>query len=497
MIKRLLALLLFPLVLLAQAPKVTVTTRSGSSAPLTYSQVDANFTGLQRAVNASQRAWGNNEATTTGLTFGYYGGPAWNGSAWVDVADGTVVLTGSATNYVVRTVAGVVTANTTGWTFGTIPMAKVVTTTSISSILDFRNSTTVPFLHTYAESGTNGSNLFLGPNAGNYTMSKGGGAASLASTNIGVGESALNSLTTGYENTAIGKYSMWKTTTGNRSTAVGLNTLTANIDGHHCIAFGQNALLSNTSGTYNTALGIDALHDNTTGYYNVAVGQNALLTCIDGFNNTAIGIDALKVLTSGRDNTVVGQTAGYAITSGFYNTALGQGALHGCTNHVANTAIGQWAGYTNDANYSVFLGYQAGYFETAGNKLFIDNQQRASEADARLKALIYGIFDAATANQWLYVNGNLLVREYLNQSAGSVVASATTITPTGQIFHVSGTTAIATINLPNTGFKGSITLIPDAAFTTTTAGNIGLASTAVIGRALIMTYDGTKWYPSY
>ena len=36
-------------------------------------------------------------------------------------------------------------------------------------------------------------------------------------------------------------------------------------------------------------------------------------------------------------------------------------------------------------------------------------------------------------------------------------------------------------------------------FTITTAGNIALASTAVVGKALIMTYDNTtsKWYPSY
>lgn len=94
-------------------------------------------------------------------------------------------------------------------------------------------------------------------------------------------------------------------------------------------------------------------------------------------------------------------------------------------------------------------------------------------------------------------SGNWNFTGYMANSKGANVASATTITPTGQIFHVTGTTAVATINLPYTGFTGTITLIPDAAFTTTTAGNIGLASTAVIGKALHFTYDGTKWYPSY
>jgi hypothetical protein len=85
----------------------------------------------------------------------------------------------------------------------------------------------------------------------------------------------------------------------------------------------------------------------------------------------------------------------------------------------------------------------------------------------------------------------------------TVIASATTIAPTAQIFHVSGTTAIATITAPTactqTGMGCEITIIPDGLFTTTTGGNIALASTAVVSRALIMTYDPAtvKWYPSY
>lgn len=84
---------------------------------------------------------------------------------------------------------------------------------------------------------------------------------------------------------------------------------------------------------------------------------------------------------------------------------------------------------------------------------------------------------------------------------GADVASATTITPTAGVFRVTGTTAIATINLPvgcqNDGCV--ITLLPVAAFTTTAAGNIVITSTAVIGKALIMTYSPAtlKWYPSY
>jgi hypothetical protein len=81
------------------------------------------------------------------------------------------------------------------------------------------------------------------------------------------------------------------------------------------------------------------------------------------------------------------------------------------------------------------------------------------------------------------------------------IASATTIAPTKSISFVSGVTPIVTITPPapisTTG--GQITLIPTGIFTTTTAGNIALASTSIVSRALIMTYDATttKWYPSY
>ena len=86
-------------------------------------------------------------------------------------------------------------------------------------------------------------------------------------------------------------------------------------------------------------------------------------------------------------------------------------------------------------------------------------------------------------------------------AAAPTIASATTIAPTKAITFISGVTPIVTITAPNpiSLGGGTITLIPTGIFTTTTAGNIALASTAVVGKALLMTYDvtTTKWYPSY
>lgn len=80
------------------------------------------------------------------------------------------------------------------------------------------------------------------------------------------------------------------------------------------------------------------------------------------------------------------------------------------------------------------------------------------------------------------------------------LASATTIQPVAPISFVSGTTNVVNITVPQEFVGGGqLTLIPTGLWSTTAAGNIALATTAVVGKALIMTYDATtaKWYPSY
>jgi hypothetical protein len=86
----------------------------------------------------------------------------------------------------------------------------------------------------------------------------------------------------------------------------------------------------------------------------------------------------------------------------------------------------------------------------------------------------------------------------------TAISSATTIAPTAPFFHVTGKAVIATITPPSNICRAKstmcqITMIPDGLWITTTGGNIAVASKAVVGRALTMTYDpGTSlWYPSY
>lgn len=88
------------------------------------------------------------------------------------------------------------------------------------------------------------------------------------------------------------------------------------------------------------------------------------------------------------------------------------------------------------------------------------------------------------------------------QPSTAVASAAGLVTPSGPLFHITGTAAITGFNVP-LGFdpKGGSTVcvIPDGIFTTTTANNIALASTAVVSKTLCWTYDANtaKFYPSY
>jgi hypothetical protein len=86
----------------------------------------------------------------------------------------------------------------------------------------------------------------------------------------------------------------------------------------------------------------------------------------------------------------------------------------------------------------------------------------------------------------------------------AVASAAGLVTPSGPLFHITGTAAITGFNIP-VGFDatpsggGSFCAIPDGIFTTTAASNIALASTAVVNKMLCWQWDATnsKFVPTY
>lgn len=152
---------------------------------------------------------------------------------------------------------------------------------------------------------------------------------------------------------------------------------------------GASALGAVTTGAFNAALGWRAGSSLTTGTENVAVGSHALAFLTTGSDNAALGPNTLLSLSSGNGNTAVGNSSLVQITSGSTNTAVGTSTLRNLLSGSNNVAIGGAAGYR----------------ETGSDKLYIDNQVRASEAAGKTDSLLYGTFSATATDQTLNTPG--------------------------------------------------------------------------------------------
>jgi len=108
-------------------------------------------------------------------------------------------------------------------------------------------------------------------------------------------------------------------------------------------------------------------------------------------------------------------------------------------------------------------------------------------------------------NQWLCSSVTLTWVPGWNSNAGPPATTATVasvagmLTPSGPLFTISGALAITGFNIPVGFVYGSFCAMPSGAFTTTTANNIAIASTATVGRLMCWIYEPAtaKFYPTY
>ena len=152
-----------------------------------------------------------------------------------------------------------------------------------------------------------------------------------------------------------------------------------------------------------------------------------------------------------------------------------------------------------------------------GDKSWIANYQTDEKRIAIIQGVLVGTTPTMRGGQLKFYlkadNGALAERVRMSpdglattgpigtlQAAPTLTIVTNNITPTTPVAFL-GAGLVKNLVVPsvfaNTG--GTVTIIPTAAFTTDATGNISIASTAVIGRAMTFTYDGgtAKWYPSY
>jgi hypothetical protein len=210
---------------------------------------------------------------------------------------------------------------------------------------------------------------------------------------FGLGVNSLRSSQAASFNTAYGANSLKDATSGGVNTAIGANTLSANTTGTDNVALGYAALSTNTVGIMNTALGRNALRHSTVANYNTAVGMSSMLNNTEGSHNTSVGTGTLGNNTNGGSNTAMGYGALASNGGGSTNTSVGVNSLQ--------------SNVTGSNNVS--LGYYAGGYNTASNKLYIDNQNRANTSGDDAGAIITGTMDATPANQMLRFNAQTWV----------------------------------------------------------------------------------------
>jgi trimeric autotransporter adhesin len=177
--------------------------------------------------------------------------------------------------------------------------------------------------------------------SGNYNVAIGSGSA------LGAGNSALGSLTTGSNNTAVGSAALNLLAGASYDTAVGFAALASLTNGANSTAVGYYALQSAT-GAPNTALGYQAGINVTTGADNLAIGVNAMnggsAAGVSGSYNLAIGDNSMILIAGAAQyNTAVGGQALASSTTGTDSTAVGYYALKPATGS-PNTALGYYAG---------------------------------------------------------------------------------------------------------------------------------------------------------
>jgi hypothetical protein len=153
------------------------------------------------------------------------------------------------------------------------------------------------------------------------------------------GTKALQSLTTGSANTAVGWFSLFSNASGSFNTATGAGSLLFNIADDNT-ATGAAALFSNTTGTDNTANGELSLLSNTTGVANTAIGASALYYNT-GSSNTALGAGAGSNVITASNVICIGIPGADVSNSCFIDNIYGETTVSGTTLPVIVSNTGQ------------------------------------------------------------------------------------------------------------------------------------------------------------
>ena len=184
---------------------------------------------------------------------------------------------------------------------------------------------------------------------------------------------------------------------------------------------GYLALDTCSTGSNNTAVGTECMNACTTGEANVAMGYRALDALTTASNNVAIGQNALTAATTAEPNTAVGKDCMKAVTTGGSNTAMGKDAAKNLTTGGSNTIIGVSAGATlTTGSSSILIGKEANVSGSGNSELVIGN---AISGIGNNTGLIYppgggAMYQATNSTTWAQTSDKRIKKNIVDNNNG-------------------------------------------------------------------------------
>jgi hypothetical protein len=154
-------------------------------------------------------------------------------------------------------------------------------------------------------------------NATFNTQTIGKGNAS-GDSNLAVGAGAMNGVSTGHRNTAIGNSAMQ-------------NYVGTSFDNNTSV--GYSNLVGLTTGSGNTSVGAESMMALSTGTSNTSIGNQSLINTT-GSNNVGVGKRSGDVISTGNNNTIIGTEANVGVNNLNNATAIGYGAIVSSSNTI-------------------------------------------------------------------------------------------------------------------------------------------------------------------
>jgi len=281
--------------------------------------------------------------------------------------------------------------------------------------------------------GRPGKNIFIGT-GGQALITASGDSSSF---NTALGDSAMSSLTSGWQNTAVGFEAMKNATTARSNMAFGHRALRSLTTGSANVAIGYEAMLNSQTVTNNVAIGSAAMQ-STTGGNSVGVGYIALLSQTTGYNNVAIGAETIAIGTAMANTVAVGY-GGLRNVTGDDNTGVGFAVMYELTTGSKNVAVGYEAG-----RYIT----SAGNNQTSTNSIYIGYDSRAS-ANGNANEIVIGYQGRGNGSNTVTIGNSSTTSNYFTGSIRTSAPAGGTAKPwkLGTVASVSPTSPNRTIEV--------------------------------------------------